>query len=164
MPEYDVFISYNRQDVQAVHHVANNLKRRSLRVFLDETAIIPGDWFQDTITKGIKESGSIAIFVGPGGLGPWETPELRLAMDRRVKEQIPVIPVILPGVIDRGAGMKIEQVLPGLLGQLRAVEFQADLDDRDAMDRLVWESLAATRWRTFPRCRRRTSLSPSRRT
>ena len=48
----------------------------------------------------MADCATCAVFIGPGGLGPWQNEEMRAAIDRRVGEsqgQFRVIPVLLPG-------------------------------------------------------------------
>jgi hypothetical protein len=38
-----------------------------------------------------------AVFVGPGGFGPWQNHEMRAFLSEFIDRQCPVIPVLLPG-------------------------------------------------------------------
>jgi hypothetical protein len=96
-PVYDVFLAHSR-DKPAVSAVAAALKRRGLTPWIDVEQIPPGRWFQDVIQAAILEVKSTAIFLGPGSLGRWQALELRAFVSQCVERQIPVIPVLLPGV------------------------------------------------------------------
>ena len=56
--------------------------------------------FQDVIQQAVPEIKSAAVFIGPKGLGKWQTLELRSFISQCVDTNIPVIPVLLPGVQD----------------------------------------------------------------
>jgi hypothetical protein len=138
--QYDVFVSYNSRDRDAVQRVATVLRdHHGLRVWLDSWVLPPGRFWQDHIEEGLQSSSSIAVFVGPGGFGLWEKPEVRVALDRQVKSRTPVIPVLLPGALMRDSGVaRIDEVLPPFLTQLTAVVFEGGLDDESAVARLYW--------------------------
>ncbi|HEX3530953.1 MAG TPA: tetratricopeptide repeat protein [Thermoanaerobaculia bacterium] len=98
MPDqFDVFLSHNSQDKPAVEGVAARLRGRGLTVWLDRDELRPGLPWQEGLEAGILASRSVAVFIGAGGLGAWEGPEMRAFIDRSRRESIPVIPVLLPG-------------------------------------------------------------------
>ena len=73
-----------------------------------------------------------AVFVGREGLGPWQTEEMSVAINRRVcdiQQRFRVIPVLLPGAK--------RDSLPALLVSTTWVEFRGTIDDSDAFRRLV---------------------------
>jgi hypothetical protein len=78
----------------------------------------------------VDSSRTCAVFLGPKGLGPWHSAEMRVALGQRVeKEPKRVIPVLLPGA-DASA-------IPDFLAQRTWVDFRAGLDDEAAFSRLV---------------------------
>jgi hypothetical protein len=95
---YDVFLSYNRQDQEAVERVAKALRDRGLRVYLDRWYLISGRSWIDELERILADCRSIAIFIGPSGIGRWQQREKDLALDRQANDRtFPVIPVLLPG-------------------------------------------------------------------
>ncbi|MBD2449706.1 TIR domain-containing protein [Nostoc sp. FACHB-152] len=96
--DFDVFLSHNSKDKPLVEKIANSLRRRGLNPWLDKEKIPVGQSFVDWIQKGIKQSKSAAVFISSHGLGDYQLEELRSLHDRRVKEKIPLIPILLPGV------------------------------------------------------------------
>ncbi len=130
-PHFDVFLAHNSQDKSQVRAIATELKRRNLNVWLDEDQIPPGRPFQDVIQQAIHNVKSAAIFIGPGGLGKWQILELRSLLSQFVDADIPIVPVLLPGV-DR-----IPRDL-SFLQDLNLVSFANRLDDENALERLVW--------------------------
>jgi CHASE2 domain-containing sensor protein len=128
---YDVFLAHNNQDKPAVLAIAAALKRRGLSPWIDVEQIPPGRWFQDVIQPAILEVRSTAIFLGPGGLGRWQALELRAFVSQCVERQMPVIPVLLPGVDEIPKSLVF-------LRELNWVRFHRSPDEAEALDRLVW--------------------------
>ena len=129
--EFDVFLAHNSEDKPQVREIAEQLKRHGLNPWIDEEQIPPGRWFADVIQQAITTVKSAAIFISPNGLGKWERMELRAFIAECVERDIPVITVLLPGVA----------VLPSrlpFLKQLKWVRFHERMDERKAMDELVW--------------------------
>ena len=97
-PEFDVFLAHNSADKPFVKAIADELRKRGLTVWLDEDAIPPGQSFQDGIQDATQRVRSFAIFLGSYGVGKWQQMELKSAISQCVRRNIPVIPVLLPGV------------------------------------------------------------------
>lgn len=97
-PEFHVFLAHNSLDKPQVRDIARELKGRGLNPWLDEEQIPPGRSFQEEIEQAIPRVQSAAIFISLNGLGRWQVLELRSFISRCVDEDIPVIPVLLPGV------------------------------------------------------------------
>ena len=96
-PLFNVFISHNGCDKPAVRDLKQRLLDCRLTVWLDEDELQPGIPWQNLLEEGIKNSASVAVFVGRDGLGPWEDEEMRAVLSLAVKDKRPVIPVLLPG-------------------------------------------------------------------
>ncbi|MEG4391500.1 toll/interleukin-1 receptor domain-containing protein [Microcoleus sp. BROC3] len=126
---FDVFLAHNSQDKPQVRAIVTNLKRRGLKVWLDEEQIPPGRPFQDVIQQALQNVSCAAIFIGLGGLGRWQILELRSLLTRFVDANIPVIPVLLPGV----EGIP-EHLL--FLQELNYVKFENGINDFEALDKL----------------------------
>jgi hypothetical protein len=130
-PQFDVFLAHNSQDKAQVRAIAYELKRCGLKPWLDEEQIPPGRPFQDVIQKAIQNVKSAAIFIGPKGLGKWQIMELRSLIGKLVEADIPVIPVLLPGV--DGIPDDLD-----FLKQLNWVNFTNGIDDTQALNNLKW--------------------------
>jgi hypothetical protein len=130
-PQFDVFLAHNSQDKPQVRAIARELKQRGLKYWIDEEQIPPGRSFQDVIQLAIPNVKSAAMFIGLGGLGRWQAMELRTLISRCVDADIPVIPVLLPGV------EKIPEHLL-FLKELNWVRFDNGFDDVEALDNLQW--------------------------
>ena len=131
MVQFDVFLAHNTEDKPQVRKIAQELKQRNLKPWLDEEQIPPGRPFQDHIQKAIQSVKSAAIFIGPTGLGKWQIMELRSLIAKLVEADIPVIPVLLPQV--QGIPDDLD-----FLKQLNWVSFANGLDDTKALNDLVW--------------------------
>ncbi|WP_169219868.1 GUN4 domain-containing protein [Brasilonema sp. UFV-L1] len=129
--EFDVFFAHNSQDKPEVKEIANQLKQRGLKVWIDEEQIPPGRPFQDEIQQAIPNVKAAAIFLGSSGLGRWQTMELRTFTSRCVTANIPVIPVLLPGVD------KIPEDLL-FLQELNWVSFTERVNDSEGLNKLEW--------------------------
>jgi hypothetical protein len=93
------FLSHNSDHKPAVREIAKRLRAEGIDVWLDEWNLIPGQPWQVAIGEALRNCRSCVVFVGPGGLGPWQHEEMRAAIDRRVNEAdgSRVIPLLLPG-------------------------------------------------------------------
>jgi hypothetical protein len=106
---YNVFFSYNRQDLEEVTHVGAELYRRGLVHWQDTRALVPGQQWEVAIQKAILKCPAALIFFGRHGLGYWQVREIDLLLNRRREDQdFDIIPVILPGGV----------VPPDLVGQI----------------------------------------------
>jgi hypothetical protein len=93
---YDVSLSYNRKDLHSVSELSKYLEKQGLSVWLSEDEPLSGLPWQDLLEIGFRKSRSVAVLIGQDGLGPWEDTEVRTALVQAVKDNCPVIPVLLP--------------------------------------------------------------------
>ena len=130
---YDVFLSHATSDKPAVEELARRLRRRKLKPFLDKWHLVPGEPWQEALEEALDRSQTFAVFLGPGGIGPWQNEEMRDALATRVRDESRrVIPVLLPGAL-----MPEKKALPSFLKRLTWVDFRSGLADSDAFHRLV---------------------------
>jgi tetratricopeptide (TPR) repeat protein len=131
---YDVFLSHQSGDKPQIEALAARLEDEAgLKPFLDKWHLIPGEPWQEALEEALNQSKTCAVFLGPGGLGPWENEEMRVALDERVSNKtFRVIPVLLPG-----AEPKDKKTLPRFLSRLTWVDFRGGLDDPETFRRLV---------------------------
>jgi hypothetical protein len=95
--DFDVFLCHNSDDKPAVREVGEHLKRRGLLPWLDEWELRPGLPWQRLLEQQITQIKSAAVFVGRGGIGPWQQQEAEAFLREFVNRGCPVIPVLLPG-------------------------------------------------------------------
>ena len=130
---FDVFLSHNGADKDAVLEIARRLRDVGIRAFLDIWHLVPGEPWQEALEDALDRSRSCAVFLGPTGFGPWENEEMRVALSRRVRDdEYRVIPVLLPG-----AELPNRGKLPAFLSRVTWADFRSGLDDAEAFDRLV---------------------------
>src|SRR5947208_12278339 len=85
-PAYDVFLSYNRADQQAVTQVRTLLEARAIRTFFDAQSLAPGLPWPQAIEQAFSTTRSVVVFIGPQGLGPWQRREMYFALDLQVDQ------------------------------------------------------------------------------
>jgi len=128
--EFDVFLSHNKADKAAVEMLGNRLEKSGLKVWLDRWNLLPGDPWQDEIEEALDRSRTVAVFVGPSGIGGWHNEEMRSALETRVRNHNRrVIPVLLPGAV--------EPELPRFLRRLYWVDFRNGLEDEATFNLFV---------------------------
>ncbi|WP_236848594.1 TIR domain-containing protein [Candidatus Thiodictyon syntrophicum] len=132
-PAFDCFLSHNTKDKSAVRALAAALRAAGVSVWLDEDELRPGLPWQPQLELGIVASSSVAVLVGADGLGPWEVEEQQAALALAVRDQRPVIPVLLSDA------PRVPQ-LPMFLANRTWVDLRASPDTGDAggLDRLIW--------------------------
>lgn len=127
---FNVFLSHNSKDKPAVRQIAEVLKQRGLKVWLDEWELVPGRPWQDALEEIIQTTLTAAVLVGKDGLGPWEIPEMRGCLSEFVNRKLPVIPVLLPNAPN-------QPDLPLFLKQFTWVDLRSGLT-KDGLDQLEW--------------------------
>ncbi len=71
-PQYDVFLSHNSADKDAVIVLARRLRdEMGLMPFLDKWHLVPGQPWQEALESALDHSRTCAVFLGPNGIGPW---------------------------------------------------------------------------------------------
>jgi serine/threonine-protein kinase len=128
---YEVFLSYNGEDRDAVQSIAVYLADEAqLDPWFDRWSLIPGEPWVRNLEKGLAASSSCAVFIGPSGQGPWQQPEVEAALRQSVKSpEFRVIPVLLPDA-------PLETELPVFLSGNTWVDFSQGLTDELARWRL----------------------------
>jgi GTPase SAR1 family protein len=127
--DFDVFICYNEQDGPIVANMAEKLLDKGVLPWFDEWEIQPGRSWQQMLEEQFERIGSVAVFIGKDGIGPWQRYDVHAILSEFFKRGCKVIPVILPGC------EKIPP-LPIFLRQVRTVDFRQS--EREALEGLVW--------------------------
>jgi formylglycine-generating enzyme required for sulfatase activity len=123
---FDVFLSHNSKDKPAVEYLAEKLKRAALEPWLDKWCLTPGGKWQQELEMGLRASSSCAVFLGPQGIGNWESEELSVALDRAAKDKdFRIFPVLLPGLPEPFD----DSGLPPFLKMRTWVDLRRGLDD-----------------------------------
>jgi hypothetical protein len=133
MTQHAVFLSYNSTDHLAVEEIARRLRAADIELWLDAWQVAAGDPVQRALEQALTETRASVVFIGPSGIGPWQEEEMRVAIERRVRESAyRVIPVLLPGAL-RGK----RSAVPPFLASVRWVEFQRSLDEEPPFRALI---------------------------
>jgi GTPase SAR1 family protein/WD40 repeat protein len=125
--EFDVFLCHNWKDKPAVRRLAQDLRERGIRPWLDENELPPGLPWQ-RVLEGQIQNISAAIVVVGSQVGPWQDQEMEAFLRQFVKRRCPVIPVLLPHTDPPD--------LPPLLDGMTWVNLGVDIPD--PYDQLVW--------------------------
>ena len=126
---FDVFLCHNSDDKLIIRKINNQLKAVGINTWLDEEQLPPGRSWQELLEKQIANIGSVAVFVGSSGTGPWQDMEIRVFLAEFVKRHCPVIPTILQDC-------KVVPELPLFLRQFTWVDFRRDTPL--PLDQLRW--------------------------
>lgn len=127
---FDVFLSHNSKNKPAVRELAEALRARGLKVWLDEWELVPGQPWQEALEEVIEFTKASAVLVGKDGLGPWQDAEMRGCLNEFVHRELPVIPVLLPSAPE-------EPKLPLFLARLTWVDLRGGLTE-EGIDRIQW--------------------------
>ena len=128
---FDIFLAHNSQDKPQVRDIAEELKRRGLKPWLDEEQIKGGESIPGKVQKGLKKSLVAALFIGTSGFGKFqEFWELDALIMLCYQDNVPIIPILLPGV----------DTLPEELVFFRGrkyLQFHQSVDETEPLEELV---------------------------
>lgn len=127
--DFDVFLCYNNNNKDEVKKIGERLKERGILPWLDEWELRPGLPWQRTLAQQIGQIKSAAVFVGKGGVGPWQEEEIEAFLSEFVKRGVPVIPVLLSNATKKPQ-------LPIFLRGRTWVDFRQW--NPDPIERLTW--------------------------
>jgi small GTP-binding protein len=94
--DYDVFLSYDSRDVDAVSAIAELLRTEGILPWMDRTALDGGARWYPALQDQITEVPAAAVFIGPHGRGPWQEREIEALEDQSTRREVKIIPVFLP--------------------------------------------------------------------
>jgi hypothetical protein len=61
----DLFLSYNREDQDAVLVIQRLLERRGIRTFLDQDQLVAGLPWPQALEQSLSSARAVAVFLGP---------------------------------------------------------------------------------------------------
>jgi hypothetical protein len=95
---FDVFLSHAHPDAEAVESLGRRLEDEAhMHVWLDRWVLVPGERWQQAMSKGLDEARTCAVCIGRHTPAGWFREEIEKALNRQTKESdFRVIPVILP--------------------------------------------------------------------
>jgi GTPase SAR1 family protein len=125
--EYDVFLSYNWRDQERVRALAEDLRERGLRPWMDERQLRPGLLFPQGLDDIIARVPAAALIIG-AQLGDWQKREIYAFIQQSVERGCAIVPVLL-----RDANTAdLSPLLQGLTWVNLAVK------EPNPIDQLVW--------------------------
>lgn len=95
---FHVFLSYSHEDAEWVENLACRLEdERGFRVWLDKWILIPGQPWQQEMSRGLDQAESCAVCIGKNTPNGWFKEEIQKALNRQTKDpSFRVIPVLIP--------------------------------------------------------------------
>jgi hypothetical protein len=126
--QFDTFLCHNSGDKSEVRRLGAELGAASIRCWLDEEQIRPGQLWQAVLESQISSVRSALVCVGASGLGPWQNLEMRTFINEFATRGCPVVPVLLPSLQEAPE-------LPLFLRQLMWVNMGTD---QQALPKLIW--------------------------
>jgi hypothetical protein len=126
---FDVWLCYNEEDFLEVEQIGKKLKEASIQPWLDKWELRFEMW-EPFLEKLIKQKRikSVAVFIGSNG-GPWQKNYMQLFLWALVKQDCPIIPVILKNSLQE------PEDFPLYLERTGTVDFRQD--NPDPMSQLI---------------------------
>jgi len=118
-----IFLSYAGLDREIAAQVALGLQRAGVDVWWDREGIGWGDNWIQKLEDALTQCGGYVILVGSSGVRRWVKFELSLAIKRHIEQDLPIFPLLLPGVTPDS--------LPPFLATLQAEPLPEQLSDID---------------------------------
>lgn len=118
-----IFLSYAGLDRKIATQVALGLKGVGVEVWWDREGIGWGDEWIGKLQEELTKCGTYIILVGSSGVRKWVKAELSVALKRHIEEDLPIFPLLLPGVTPDS--------LPPFLSTIQAESLPEPLDDID---------------------------------
>ena len=110
--EFDVFVSYNRDDKDQVVAICSKLKEAGIRVWVDAD-LVPGDKWRRKVWKILDQVPSVVVFLSDNGCSEEQLYEIELAEHQRAR----IIPAFLPYTSDKAK-------MPNMLKPFQWVDFR----------------------------------------
>jgi NAD-dependent dihydropyrimidine dehydrogenase PreA subunit len=89
-----VFISHDSVDGEFAHHLAADLQRLGVRVWIAPESICPGEGWVDAINRGLKGSSHVVVVLTPAAVeSEWVRTETSVAIAQAHRGQMQVIPL-----------------------------------------------------------------------
>ncbi len=94
-----IFLSYAGLDRKIATQVALGLKGAGVEVWWDQEGIGWGDNWIEKLEDALTKCGGYVILVGSSGVRRWVKFELSLAIKRHIEQDLPIFPLLLPGIM-----------------------------------------------------------------
>ena len=127
--DFEVFTSYNSQDVDEVTGIVRQLQGRGIQTWFDSDQVAPGTRVIGVLNDILARVRTAAVFLGDRGLGCWQGLEQEALIEQLVARHCHIIPVILASATRMPA-------IPPLLATNSWVDLRTP--SPDAISRLCW--------------------------
>jgi len=100
-PTQPIFLSYSRNDRDAVLALRDELEKSGFSVFRDEDSIRIGDRWLTKLQEALQGCSAFVLLVGRDGIQRWIGAELEVALIRNLsphehRQRLPIYPLLLP--------------------------------------------------------------------
>jgi formylglycine-generating enzyme required for sulfatase activity len=93
-----IFLSYAGVDREAAAALSGGLSAAGANIWWDRDQIGWGDNWIDRLESGLSNCRAYLILIGRSGIRRWVKAELYVALRRHFEQELPIFPVLLPGV------------------------------------------------------------------
>jgi hypothetical protein len=125
---FDVFISYAHEDARSAIELAESLRQRGIRPWIDVWELAPGKPWLAEVSSQLANVSAAVVVLGPSGIGPWQQDEAQYLLQQFFARHCPVIPVLLSGSRD--------PELPAMLAGMQWVDFRRPYPE--PLSQLIW--------------------------
>ena len=81
-----LFLSHAGEDGAAAREMARRLRDAGVDVWLDLDDLKPGNRWMEALKEALTRASAFAVYVGRSGVARWVDREVRLALDRNIRE------------------------------------------------------------------------------
>lgn len=94
----NVFLSYNRKEVDQVRELRETLETNGIPIWIDESGFKPGDEWINKLEETLTKTEIAIICIGENGVGRWQNKEIfTLQILSAKNKDVRIIPLLLPG-------------------------------------------------------------------
>jgi hypothetical protein len=130
MERSHIFLSHAGEDAQQARCLSSLLSNAGLEVWLDVERLTPGDRWMEELESALSAAHFVVLYVGRSGIRNWVDREVRVALDRSVRDPaFRLIPVLGPGSNPESLGP--------FLKQYQWVDLREGLEDPARIKRLL---------------------------
>ena len=125
-----MFLIHCHGDGRLALALAEELRRAGVKPWLDQEQIPAGAWIQDALQAALAQVPCAAVLIGRHVSSRWQSVEIKVAISRCIRQDIRVIPVLLPGIDSVPESLHI-------LREMQTVRFSQTIAETGPLDALV---------------------------
>ena len=146
--EFDVFLSYNSEDLTEVQQLCLQLREQGILAWMDRGNLTAGDSVINRLETALSSIPVVAVCVGANPLGPWQRKEYESTLHREIEgvKSKSTAPIRIVPVFLKSAQLDVEP--PTFLRGLMRIDFRKNVvgtRDDDAFDDLCNAVLKPTK-------------------